>query len=225
MFHFGMTGFLKYFKNIEDEPKHNRFLIKFSNGYHLVWDNQRLLGKVKLIDSIDDFIEKNNLGLEESAIFAQSVRGNLKRRYKMRITSLAFKNNESIPAKYTCQGQDINPPLKIEDIPDAAQFLALIVDDPDAPMGTWVHWVVFNMSKINEIGEGIIPGKQGMNSFGKKNYGGPCPPSGTHRYFFRLYALDSELGLDEGANCQELDKAMQGHIVEQAEIIGKYQKK
>ena len=111
----------------------------------------------------------------------------------MKLTSPEFKHNEFIPKKFTCQGQDISPALIIEDVPLEAKALALIVDDPDAPMGTWVHWVVFDIPVTSRINEGQIPGKQGINDFGRKNYGGPCPPSGTHRYFFKLYALDKAL--------------------------------
>lgn len=142
----------------------------------------------------------------------------------MKLTSPAFKNNTMIPKKFTCQGEDISPAFIIEDIPLQAKTLALIVDDPDAPMGTWVHWVVFNIPITPKIDEGAIPGKQGKNDFGRRNYGGPCPPSGTHRYFFKLYALDIELNLQEGISKKELEKAMQGHILEEAELIGLYRK-
>jgi hypothetical protein len=113
----------------------------------------------------------------------------------------------------------------IEDIPENTKRLALIVDDPDAPAGTWVHWVVFNIPKTDVIEEGEVPGKQGINDFGKLQYGGPCPPSGTHRYFFKLYALDEKLDLKEGCHKKDLLKAMEGHIIEEAELIGLYQRK
>jgi Raf kinase inhibitor-like YbhB/YbcL family protein len=143
----------------------------------------------------------------------------------MKLSSPAFGNNQSIPSKYTCQGEDINPQLVIEGIPEEAKSLALIVDDPDAPIGTWVHWVVFDMPLFASIKENSIPGKQGVNDFGKRNYGGPCPPSGTHRYFFKIYALDRELDLKEGIDKATLEKAMQNHILAQAELIGLYKKK
>ena len=143
----------------------------------------------------------------------------------MKITSPEFENNEYIPAKFTCQGDDINPALKIEDIPQEARSLALIVDDPDAPMGTWVHWVVFDMPVISEIEENTIPGKQGINDFGRKNYGGPCPPSGTHRYFFKIYALNAALRLKEGINKGALEKALESHILDEAELVGLYKKR
>jgi len=114
--------------------------------------------------------------------------------------------------------------LIIEDIPPEAKSLALIVDDPDAPMGTWIHWVVFDIPVVSKIEEDSIPGKQGINDFGKKNYGGPCPPSGTHRYYFKTYALDTELNLEEGISKKNLEKAMEGHIMDKAELIGLYKR-
>ena len=117
----------------------------------------------------------------------------------MLLTSLVFQHNATIPRDFTCQGQDINPALTIANIPVHAKSLALIVDDPDAPMGTWVHWVVFNVPAPSDgkltIKENSIPGTQGWNDFGRIHYGGPCPPSGTHRYFFKAYALDTQLNL------------------------------
>ncbi|MBL7131808.1 MAG: YbhB/YbcL family Raf kinase inhibitor-like protein [Candidatus Omnitrophica bacterium] len=142
----------------------------------------------------------------------------------MKITSKEFEHNQYIPGKFTCQGQDVNPGLTIEDIPEAAQSLALIMDDPDAPMGTWVHWVVFDIPVTNKVGENSIPGKLGTNDFGRKNYGGPCPPSGTHRYFFKIYALDQKLDLQEGVSKEDLEQAMEGHVLDQAELIGLYKK-
>jgi Raf kinase inhibitor-like YbhB/YbcL family protein len=144
------------------------------------------------------------------------------------IASPAFKHNGSIPEKYTCDGADVNPPLVIEGAPPGAKSLALIVDDPDAPRGTWVHWVVWGMDpKTKEIKEESVPAgaKQGMNDFRKRNYGGPCPPSGTHRYFFKLYALDIAPELGPEATKAALEKAMTGHILAQAEIIGLYKRK
>ena len=143
---------------------------------------------------------------------------------KMKLTSPEFENNSFIPGKYTCQGDDINPTLTIENIPQGAKGLALIVDDPDAPMGTWVHWVVYDIPIISRIDEGTIPGKQGLNDFRKRDYGGPCPPSGTHRYFFKIYALDKMLNLKEGVSKKNLEKSMEGHILDKAELIGLYKK-
>ncbi len=144
------------------------------------------------------------------------------------ISSTAFKNNEMIPGEYTCDGKDVNPPLAIEGVPENAKSLALIVDDPDAPRGTWVHWVMWDIDpKTREIaeGSGTDGARQGLNDFRKFEYGGPCPPSGTHRYFFKLYALDAPLGLKKGASKAELEKAMKGHVIAQAEMIGLYRKK
>ncbi|MFC1709366.1 YbhB/YbcL family Raf kinase inhibitor-like protein [Candidatus Omnitrophota bacterium] len=142
----------------------------------------------------------------------------------MIISSPEFKHNEPIPKKFTCQGQDINPALKIENTPEDTKSLALIVDDPDAPMGTWVHWAVFNIPVASTIEEASIPGEQAMNNFGRKDYGGPCPPSGTHRYFFKVYALDTDIESSSVKNKATLEKAMQGHILGQAELIGLYKK-
>jgi Raf kinase inhibitor-like YbhB/YbcL family protein len=146
----------------------------------------------------------------------------------LKLSSRAFGNNTMIPATYTCDGDDIAPPLTIEGVPEKARSLALIVDDPDAPAGTWVHWVVWNMEpKTVEITEGSVPpgAQQGMNDFRTREYGGPCPPSGTHRYFFKLYALDSLLNLEKGATKAALEHAMKGHILAQAQIIGLYRRK
>jgi len=140
----------------------------------------------------------------------------------MKITSPLFKNNEKMPVKFTYDGEDINPALDIESLPEGTKSLALIVDDPDAPMKTWVHWVVYDIPPSNHIDEGSIPGRQGINDSGGKNYHGPCPPSGTHRYYFKVYALNKILGLNEGASKRDLEKAMQGSVLSSAELIGLY---
>jgi hypothetical protein len=143
----------------------------------------------------------------------------------MQIKSNAFENNRNIPSKYTADGQDINPDLEISEIPSEAKTIVLIVDDPDAPAGTWTHWLVWNIQVSGNkaiIQEDSIPGIQGQNDFNKNNWGGPAPPSGEHRYFFRAYALSSELDLEEKASRQQLEQAMQGKILAQAELIGKY---
>ncbi len=144
------------------------------------------------------------------------------------LSSPVFENNGFIPVQYTCDGKDINPTLSIENIPVNAKSLALIVDDPDAPMGTWVHWVLWNIHPdTKEIKENSLPAgaEQGMNDFRKRRYGGPCPPSGTHRYFFRLYALDIMLNVSPASTKADLEKAMRGHIIEQTEVIGLYKRK
>lgn len=142
----------------------------------------------------------------------------------MKLTSPEFENNGAIPKKFTCQGEDINPALIIEGIPDGTKSLSLIVDDPDAPMGMWVHWVVYDIPLTSRIEEDSIPGKQGMNDFGRKDYGGPCPPSGTHRYFFKIYALSEVLDLEEGINKKDLEEAIEPHLLDKAELIGLYKK-
>jgi Raf kinase inhibitor-like YbhB/YbcL family protein len=144
----------------------------------------------------------------------------------MKIKSSEFKHGEAIPPVFTCQGDDKSPPLKISDVPAEAKSLVLIVDDPDAPGGTWVHWLVWNIPPDtgvfdqNHVPNGAV---QGKNSWGRAGYGGPCPPSGTHRYFFKLYALDDMLQLSS-ADVQQLEKAMKPHIIEQCELMGTYRK-
>lgn len=147
---------------------------------------------------------------------------------EFRISSAVFESNGSIPAKFTCDGKDVNPPLAIQGVPAGAKSLALIVDDPDAPRGMWVHWIAWNIDpKITEIMEASVPkgAVQGMNDFRKHDYGGPCPPSGTHRYFFKLYALDAQLTLSANSEKTDLEKAMQGHIISQTQIMGTYKRK
>lgn len=146
---------------------------------------------------------------------------------QMKISSTAFGNNGQIPAKFTCDGADINPPLGFEGIPAGAKSLVLIVDDPDAPMGTWVHWVVWNIDpKTAGIPENaVVKGAmQGANDFGKQVYGGPCPPSGTHRYFFKLYALDALPDIKKNATKADLEAAMKGHVLEEAQLVGLYKR-
>ena len=133
-----------------------------------------------------------------------------------------------IPSEYTCDGADRNPPLTIRNIPAKAGSLALIVDDPDAPRGTWVHWVLWNIGPgTTEIPSNSVPSGalQGRNDFGKQAYGGPCPPSGTHRYFFKLYALEASPALKPGATTAQLEEAMKERILEKAELIGRYRRK
>ncbi|MDO8664620.1 MAG: YbhB/YbcL family Raf kinase inhibitor-like protein [Candidatus Liptonbacteria bacterium] len=143
----------------------------------------------------------------------------------MNISSVEFKNNEPIPAKFTCQGNGINPELKISGVPAKAKSLALIVDDPDAPMGTFTHWLVWNIgAKTTVVNENSIPGIEGANSAGKKGYTGPCPPNGTHRYFFKFYALDSMLDLGAEASKSQLESEIAKHELERAELLGIYKK-
>jgi len=143
----------------------------------------------------------------------------------MNINSPAFSNNEDIPPKYTCDSDNINPELDFSGVPPDAVSLVLIMDDPDAPGGTWVHWTLFNIDPATAgIDENSVPAGavQGSNSWGTQVYGGPCPPSGTHRYFFKLYALDTSLDLDPTATASDIEDAMQGHILANAELIGLY---
>ncbi len=141
------------------------------------------------------------------------------------LTSPAFTAGGPIPAKYTCDGADVSPPLVITGVPAGAQSLALIVEDPDAPRGTWVHWVVWNIAPgAAELAEDAVPvgASLGKTDFGDAAYGGPCPPSGTHRYFFKLYALDAVLSLAPRASKTSLERAMQSHVVGRAELMGTY---
>lgn len=146
---------------------------------------------------------------------------------EMKLTSAAFVNNAPIPSEFTCDGSDLSPSLSISDVPSNAKSLVLIMDDPDAPVGTWDHWIVFNIPpSTKEIPQGAEPkGVGGRNSWGRTGYGGPCPPSGTHRYFFKLYALDTILGLPEGSTKKDIERAMQVHIVAKAELMGTYKRR
>jgi Raf kinase inhibitor-like YbhB/YbcL family protein len=146
----------------------------------------------------------------------------------MKLMSTAFQHNSPIPALYTCDGRDVNPPLAITDVPSGAKSLALIVDDPDAPRGTWVHWVLWNIDPATStIPEHSIPpgASEGVNDFKKQHYGGPCPPSGTHRYFFKLYALDRTLDLKSITTAAMLETAMKGHVLAEHALIGLYSRR
>ena len=170
------------------------------------------------------FISVVMIGL--AALAAASAAENVSTKGKtMKITSSAFIEGELIPSKFTEDGQDVNPTLFIEGVPENARSLALIVDDPDAPVGTWNHWLVWNIDpRTREIQENRVPEKAvpGTNDFGRLTYGGPAPPSGVHRYFFRVYALDSMLELPRGAKRAALDQAMKGHVVAEGALMGKY---
>jgi Raf kinase inhibitor-like YbhB/YbcL family protein len=149
------------------------------------------------------------------------------------LTSRAFREGDVIPSKFTCDGADVSPALDWANVPAGAKSLALICDDPDAPGGTWVHWLVYGVAADRRsLGEGVpaapvIQGLciQGRNDFKRIGYGGPCPPPGKpHRYFFKLYALDSTLDLKPGAKKPEVEKAMKGHVLAQGQLMGKYQR-
>ncbi len=142
----------------------------------------------------------------------------------LEITSSAFSHNGTIPKKYTCDGANVNPSLQIKDIPANAKSLVLIVDDPDAQIGTFVHWVVWNIPVTETMGENNVPGTEGMNDFRKSFYGGPCPSSGTHRYFFKVYALDTELNLNKDSRKADVEKAMKSHILAKGELVGIYKR-
>ena len=147
---------------------------------------------------------------------------------KMKITSSVFQEGGNIPSKFTCDGADVNPALRFEGAPAESKSLLLIVDDPDAPVGLFTHWLVWNIDpKTSEIAENSAPGGavQGTNDFPKKGYGGPCPPSGTHRYYFKIFALDQSLDLKPGAKRAEVDAAMRGHVIAQGELMGRYSRK
>lgn len=162
--------------------------------------------------------KQKNAGQKED--FGKIKEGNMK-------LTTVFANNESIPSKYTCDGQDAAPELNISDIPSDAKSLVLIVDDPDAPMGTWVHWLLYNIPvTITKLDAKNLPkeAEQGMTDFGRIGWGGPCPPSGTHRYFFKLYAVDKVLDLPAGATKSQLEQAIKDHIIEKAELIGLYKR-
>jgi len=167
---------------------------------------------------------------------SSSAKASEKERSKMTIqlTSSAFLEGAPIPAQYTCDGQDISPPLKWRNVPQGTKTLALICDDPDAPVGTWVHWVLYSLpGSVGELPEGLPPtetlpngAKQGLNDFRRVGYGGPCPPGGgPHRYFFKLYALNAELDLPPKATKKDLLRAMEGHILAEGQLMGIYKRK
>jgi hypothetical protein len=148
----------------------------------------------------------------------------------MTLTTEVFNHEGRIPTKYSCDGQNVSPALSWEGAPEGTVSYALIMDDPDAPGGTFVHWVLYDLSvSVNSLPEGVpqeerpnIGGSQGRNSFRKTGYGGPCPPGGRHRYYFKLYALDSATGLEPGASADQLIGAMEGHVLAEAQLMGTY---
>ena len=148
------------------------------------------------------------------------------------IASSGFTEGGMIPKKFTCDAEDISPDLKWSGVPKEAKSLALICDDPDAPVGTWVHWVLFNIpADVSSLSAGVAPdpvlkngAQHGKNDFRKLGYGGPCPPGGTHRYFFKIYALDTLLSLESGSTKSQLLAAMKGHILAEAQLMGKYKR-
>ena len=144
---------------------------------------------------------------------------------KLRISSTMFRDNEPIPSRYTCDGENINPPLDIYQVPEETKSLAIIVDDPDAPAGTWVHWVMWNIPVTHHFKENEARGLQGLNDAGKHRYSGPCPPGGTHRYFFKIYALSCLLDLPANTTKKDLERAMSNNIIGFGELTGLYSRK
>jgi len=144
---------------------------------------------------------------------------------RLQVRSVAFSQGGHIPPKYTCEGENINPPLEISGIPDRTKSLALLVEDPDASSGLFEHWLVWNIPPNEAISENTVPGISGRNSFGSTGYGGPCPPSGSHRYFFKVYALDADLNIPAGSDKQTLQRAMQDHVLASGELMAHYQKR
>ena len=142
---------------------------------------------------------------------------------QLTVGSTAFENKQAIPRKYTCDAEDVNPPLTINGIPAETKSIVLIVEDPDAPAGLWIHWLVWNTPPTTTtIKENSIPGTEGLNTNGNRSYSGPCPPSGTHRYFFKVYALDTKLELPQNSTKKDVEKAMQSHVIAQGELMGVY---
>jgi Raf kinase inhibitor-like YbhB/YbcL family protein len=142
---------------------------------------------------------------------------------QLTLSSSVFESKKPIPKKYTCDAENVNPPLTISGTPADAESLVLIVEDPDAPAGLWIHWLVWNIPpNTTTIDENSVPGTQGLSTYRQHKYRGPCPPSGTHRYFFKVYALDTKLGVAENSEKKDVEKAMQGHVVAQGELMGVY---
>ena len=141
------------------------------------------------------------------------------------VKSPVFENNKLIPVKYTCDGANVNPPLTIERVPEETKTLVLIVDDPDCPTGTFDHWIVWNIPPTTcKIEENTVPGTEGTSSYRKNAYSGPCPPYGTHRYFFKVYALNTQLDLESHSMKKDVEKAMEGHTLAEGELVGLYRR-
>jgi Raf kinase inhibitor-like YbhB/YbcL family protein len=197
-------------------------------GYHfnidIMFENGYILGMLKKII----FILLTISIITSSAYSSNSNQ----RRIEMKLTSSAFQHEDMIPVKFTCKGEDISPDLKWENAPQGVKSYVLICDDPDAPVGVWDHWMLFNIpGSTNELHEGVPKkpelangARHGKNSWGRLDYGGPCPPSGVHRYFFKLFALDTILNLKSGASKKEIMKAMENHTLASAELMGKFKK-
>ncbi len=171
-------------------------------------------------DVVPDVYETNNSAANSSMLEdTASIDGPID---ALSIYSSAFENGSFIPEIYTCDGDNINPPLEVLGISGDAVSLLLIMDDPDAPIGTFTHWVVWNIDPEMQITENSIPGIEGANGVNKVSYTGPCPPSGTHRYFFKMYALDTDLDIESGSERGLVEDAMEGHVIAYGELIGVY---
>ena len=154
-----------------------------------------------------------------------SVRPSFRDIAALHISSPEFETHGFIPPRFTCDGANVNPPININDIPSTAKSLALIMDDPDAPIRPWVHWLAWNIPVDSHIKEDTLLKEQGINDFRENRYGGPCPPYGIHRYYFKVYALDTPLTLTPDAGRNELEKAMQGHVLGFGELVGRYKRR
>lgn len=203
------------------------FLAVAAGGFFL---NKKLSKDNLLIaPNINNFEIKNKLNDDGSvSSLGESFNSDNINKINMKLTSSAFENNQYIPPKYTCDEANVNPPFSISDVPKEAESLVLIVDDPDAPKGDWVHWIVFNIQPgTKEIKESGVPAGsvQGKTDFRNPGYGGPCPPSGIHHYQFKLYALDIIFSLDASAGKKEIEKAMEGHILAEDLLVGLYKRK
>jgi Raf kinase inhibitor-like YbhB/YbcL family protein len=143
---------------------------------------------------------------------------------ELTVKSPAFENNKLIPSRYTCDGEEVSPPLIVEGVPEKTRSLALIMEDPDAPAGLFIHWLVWNIPPTDKIQENSVPGTEGLNTNKKNSYHGPCPPGGTHRYYFKVYALDTHLNLSAFSEKEVLENAIQNHILAHGELVGLYRR-
>ena len=225
-----MHGGLEYYdKKLMHYTPQSPEGVPYSDEMLDYWHNEYVKVKISMFNDVvyNQFAYLN--GPKQKDNLEQSK----EEKMEIKIKSSAFQHEGMIPSKYTCDGADISPPLQWDAVPEGTKSIALISDDPDAPMGTWVHWVLFNLpAEAGELPENVppdknLPGgaKQGTNDFRRIGYGGPCPPGGTHRYFFKIYALDTELDLPAGARKKELLKEMEGHILAEGRLIGKYKRR
>lgn len=218
-----MSGVNKSYKYLCDNIIYYRRLITISAIILLLLCVLAFSGCVESTDEepdeLPDLYDVN--GSQNDSSMPQEIVSNHVPVGELIISSSAFENGTLIPEKYTCDGENINPPLDVAGLSEDAQTLLLIVDDPDAPSGTFTHWVVWDIYQTT-IAEDSIPGIEGVNDANKVSYAGPCPPSGTHRYFFRFYALDLELDIESGSDRTLVEDAMEGHVIAYGELIGTY---